>query len=270
MKSWSRFFFIAVTLLVFSSGCKTEFEQIRISGDPKLLYEKGMEYYQKGDYLRAQTLLELAIPSYRGRKEGEDLFFTYAYTQYYLGKYILAAYYFENFANSFGASLNREEAEYMAAYSHYQLSPNYRLDQTYTQKAIEEFQEFANAYPSSDRIDRVNILIDEMRRKLERKAFANAELYYNLRQYQSAIQSFDNLLKDFPETLEAEKVRYLIVKSNYLLADNSVLDKRAERFRDTIEAYENFVRKYPESSFLKELEKIMESVNNKLKELEDV
>ncbi len=261
---------IAVAMLLSLAGCKTEFEKIRVSGDAEQLYRKGIEYYEEGDYLRAQTLLELAIPSFRGRQEGEELFFKYAYTQYYLGKYILAAYYFENFANSFGGSILKEEAEFMAAFSNYRLSPSFRLDQTYTEKAIEAFQEFANTYPQSDRLLEVNRLIDEMRRKLEEKAFVNAQLYFDIRQYQSAIQSFENLLKDFPETLSAEKVRYLIVRSNFLLADNSILEKRAERFRDTIEACEKFLKKYPESAYLDELTDIQDTAQKKLKSLEDV
>lgn len=265
-----QFGLVLVVGLMVLSGCKTEFERIRVSGDPQQMYEKGMAYYAAGDYLRAQTLLELAIPSFRGRKEGEELFFKYAYTQYYLGKYILAAYYFDNFSTSFGGSILKEEAEFMAAYSNYQLSPSFRLDQTYTEKAIDAFQEFANTYPQSERLTEVNRLIDQMRRKLEEKAFYNAQLYYDLRQYQSAIQSFENLLKDFPETLSAEKVRYLVVKSYFLLADNSILEKRAERFRDTVKACELFIKKYPESTFREELEGILETADKKLKSLEDV
>jgi outer membrane protein assembly factor BamD (BamD/ComL family) len=51
-----------------------------------------------------------------------------------------------------------------------------------------------------------------LRRKLEEKAFAEGELYFNLRQYQSAVISFDNLLRDYPESPDAERVRYLIAK----------------------------------------------------------
>ena len=59
--------------------------------------------------------------------------------------------------------MNKEEAEYMAAYSNFRLSPNYKLDQTYTEKAIEGFEQFINLYPTTERAVNANKLIDEMR-----------------------------------------------------------------------------------------------------------
>ena len=46
-------------------------------------------------------------------------------------------------------------------------------------------------------------LQDELRKKLEVKAFEEGELYFKIQEYQAAITVFDNLLKEFPETAEA-------------------------------------------------------------------
>ncbi|MBK8562527.1 MAG: hypothetical protein IPN76_04080 [Saprospiraceae bacterium] len=77
------------------------------------------------------------------------------------------------------------------------MSPGFRLEQTYTEKAIDDLQLFANTYPNSPRLKEVNRLIDEMRLKLEQKVFDEGLLYYNMRQYQAATTTFENLLKDF-------------------------------------------------------------------------
>jgi len=254
---------LAATLL---SGCKTEFEKIRSSTDSKLIYKKALEYYENEEYMRAQTLFELIVGSYRGQKEAEDLYFKYAYTHYYLKKYILASYYFKNFTNTFTASKHREKAEFMVANCFYKLSPNYRLDQTYSEKAIEAFQIYVNTYPNSERVPECNQLMDDLRTKMEKKAFAEAELYYNLKQYQSATRSFTNMLADFPETTNAEKIRYLMTKANYLLATNSIDDKKEERFTKTVEYYQRFVSRYPDSEYSKELEDIYTTSKNKIKE----
>ncbi len=266
-------FFPSIIAIVFIClsliGCRTEFERIRASGDTELIYEKAMTYYEEGDYLRAQTLLELIISSYRGKKEAEQIYFKFAYTHFYQGKYILASYYFKNFANTFTTSPLREEADYMASFSNYKMSPSYRLDQSFTKEAIEGFQTFVNMYPTSSKVEKCNLLIDEMRRKLEKKTFEKAELYFNLKQYQSAVHSFENLLKDFPESPDAERVRYMIVKAKYLLASNSIADKKRERFRETLEKAVSFKTRYPESEFLRDLVVIEKTTSKKLNDLKN-
>jgi outer membrane protein assembly factor BamD len=234
-------------------ACKSEFEKIRGTADPETLYKKAFEYYEQEDYFKAQTLFELVINNLRGKVEAEKVYFYYANTHYQLRKYILASYYFKNFGSTFPNSEYREEADFMSAYSNYKMSPTYRLDQTYSQKAIEGFQLFANTYPNSERVPEVNRLIDEMRNKLEKKAYAQAELYYDLQEYQSATHSFETMLRDFPDTKQAEKIRYMIVKSSYELAVKSVYEKQVERHQEVIKNAEFFLEKYRRSDYTNEV-----------------
>lgn len=251
-------------------SCRSEFEKVRLSGDVDRIYKKAIDYYGEEEYQKAQTLFELIISSYRGRKEAEDIYFKYAYTYYHLERYILAAYYFKNFSQTYSTSDLREEADFMVAYSNYLLSPSFRLDQTYTLQAIDDYQLFVNTYPDSDRVSECNRLIDEMRAKLERKAFEEGKLYFNLRHYQSSVQVFENLLKDFPETDNDEEVRYMIIRSSYDLADNSIVDKQLERFRDAQDRAARFLERFPDSGYRKEVSKILEDSQNKLNQIKDV
>ena len=100
MRKKLYFLCLAIGLIVLSA-CKTEFEKIRTSGDPKLLLDKANEYFEVGDYQKAQTLYELILPVYRGKRELEDIYYIYAYTFYILGSYILESYYFDNFSSTF-------------------------------------------------------------------------------------------------------------------------------------------------------------------------
>lgn len=260
---------VVVLFLLSITACKSEYERIRLSGDPQMILDKGLGYYEDREYLKAQGLFELVLPAYRGKKELEDIYFKYAYSYYYLGQYILASYYFNNFSNTFSTSLLREEADFMAAYSNFKLSPSFRLDQSYSEQAIEGFQLFVNTYPDSDRVEECNRLIEIMRKKMEKKAFAAAALYYDLRQYQAATQSFENLLKDFPETENAEQVRYMIVKSAYLLADNSIFEKRRERYKEAEKYASEFVAKFAGSDNVKEVQIILDDCQQKLKSFQD-
>ncbi len=249
-----------VLLLVFPFwACKSEFERVRSSGDVNLILKKAYEYYDKGSYQQAQTLFDLVLNSLRGGKEAEKAYFHHAYTYYHLKQYLLAAYYFKNFANTFTTSTYREEAAFMSAYSNYLLSPSFRLDQNSTRQAIEDFQLFANLFPTSQRVAECNRYIDILRRKLEQKAFAEGELYFNLRQYRSSVISFENLLRDYPESPDVERVRYLIAKASLLLSQNSILEKKPERYQETINRCNDFLEKHPAGKYSKEVRQMRQT-----------
>ena len=257
-------FWILIFLIGFAS-CKSEFESIRTSGDPEEIYKKAEEYYDQEEYYKAQSLFELAIPAYRGKELAETLFYKYAYTYYYTGEFILASHYFKNFANTFYNSSKREEMDFMSSYALYKLSPNFKLDQSYTDKAIEGFQVFVNTYPNSERIGEINDLIDQMRSKQEKKSFEQAFLYYNISQFQAAVVAFDNFLKDYPGSEKSEEARFLKLKASFIISENSIYEKQEERFDKTLKYYTDFIKKHPRSKFLEEARSIYESSINELK-----
>lgn len=260
-----------VTLgIFFGTGCKSEFERMRTSGDPAAILAQADTYFETEEYLKAQTLYELVISSFRGLPQAELISYNYAYSYYHMEQYILAAHYFKNFANTYGASQHKEEAEFMHAYSNYKLSPTFRLDQSYSLKAIEALQEFINQHPSSDRLTECNDLIDEMRLKLEIKAFEGAVLYYDIQQYQAAIRSFENILIEYPDTKQAEEVRFLAVESAFLLAKNSFVEKQLERYENVIKRGDAFINRYKSSDNAIQVQKMLSDSQKRLKQLDNV
>lgn len=263
-----RFTFV-FALLILAAGCKSEFEKVRVSGNTELIYKKAYEYYEGKDYVKAQALFELLIPAYRGKKELEKIYFTYAYTYYYDKKYILASYYFNNFATTFPGSSMREEADFMSAFANAELSPSFRLDQSYSEKAMDEFQLFINTYPKSERVKEANGIIDRLRLKMEQKAFAEAELYFDMRQYQASMLCFENLLKDFPDTKRGEQVRYMIAKAAFLLAENSLLTKQEERYQIVEKLAGDFLNKYTRTKYKAEVKTMLQKSKDKLKSFDN-
>jgi outer membrane protein assembly factor BamD len=259
--------FLAFSLAIVLFSCKSEFEKIRTSGDVTKILTRANDYYAAEKWQKAQTLYEIVLPSLKGSAASEQVYYKYAWTQFHLNNYILGQYYFDNFANTFTNSPNREECAFMAAKCHYFLSPSYRLEQSYTEKAMDEFQTFVNTFPTSTRVPECNKLMDELRRKQEKKAFEEGDLYYKMRQYQSALLAFDNLLKEYPESQDIEKTRYLVVKSAFSLAENSVVAKKQERYDLTVKKTQEFLAKFANSKFANEVTQIQESSNQQLKSI---
>lgn len=262
-----RFFLYILLITSTLAACQSEFEQVRVSNDSERIMKEAIKYYDKGDYIRAQTLMELILNQYRGSNHGEELFFKYAYTHYHLENYQLAATYFTNFATTFGYSAYTEEADFMTAYSYYKQSPSFRLDQDPSVKAIDAFQDFANKYPESDRVAECNKLIDELRAKLEEKAYTQGVLYYDLGQYQAAITSFENMLSEYPESTRAEEVRFLALKAAFEYASKSVYDKRAERYEEASVRYNEYMNRYPNGKFLQDARNINKQIELNTKNL---
>jgi outer membrane protein assembly factor BamD len=234
------------------------------SNDYDLKYEKAMEYYDAEDYIRASTLLEELMAVYRGTETAEQVYYRYAYTYYYQKDYFTAGYYFDHFVSNFPNSKYADECAFMKAYCFYMDSPSPNLDQTSTYKAIDELQIFINRHPQSTRIEECNRLIDELNDKLVEKSFNGAKLYFDLGEFKASITALNNSLLEYPDTKYREELLYLILKSNFELARNSIQEKIRERYEQTTEAYYKLVEEFPETKHLREAERIYQAAQKAL------
>ncbi len=260
-KTKLTYFFIALAIVLLTGSC-SEYQKLVKSSDYELKFEKAVKYYENEDYYKAQSLLEELRSIYRGTDKAEKISYYTAYCSYGLGELSLAAYLFKDFARQYPSSEHTEEVEYLAAYCYYLISPESSLEQAYTKAAIAELQIFIEKYPESDKRTEANELIDKLQYKLETKAYNNAYLYYNIGDFKAAITSLKLVLSDYPDTDYREDILFTIVKASYSLAENSVVSKKGERYKNTIEAYFSFVDNYPESKKIKEAERYY---NNSLK-----
>jgi len=254
---------IAVSLILLVSAC-SEYQKILKSSDYDFKYEKAMEYYDAEDYIRASSLLEELLSVYKGTETAEEVHYRYAYTYYYQKDYIMAGYYFRMFVSNFPASKYTDECAFMNAYCYYKSSPSPSLDQTNTLRALDELQIFINRHPGSPRIEECNKLIDELNDKLVEKSFNGAKLYYDLGEYKASITALNNSLQEYPDTKYREELLYLILRSSYELAKNSVPEKMRERYEKTTEAYYKLIDEFPETEHLREAERIFEDVQKAL------
>ncbi len=250
----SSWFLIGLILVVGVSCGK--FRKIEKSQDWRVKYEAGLNYYNKKDYYRASVLFEAITPIVRGLPEGEKVQFYLAYCQYYDKLYLLASEQFKTFYETYGRSPMAEEARYMYAYSLFKSSPKDNLDQSNSVEAMAAMQEFLNRYPNSKFRDQSIDVIVTTQKKLERKGFDNSYQYYKMRQYKAAIVALNNFKNNFPDSEFLEEAYYLVIVSEYRLAEQSIMSKQEERYKNVVDHYKEFVDKYPESSFLRDAEKL--------------
>jgi outer membrane protein assembly factor BamD len=252
--------FILLILPLFSILSCSNYNKLLKSSDYELKYEMAIKYYEDENYYKASPLLEELTSLYKGTARAEKIYFYYAYCNYHMGDYELAGFHFKNFVKTYPGSQYSEEAYFMNAYTHFVDSNEPSLDQTQTYRAITELQMFINKFPKSEKAKEATELIDKLRFKLETKTYNICKQYFRTQNYKAAVVSINNAQKDFPASKYNEELLFLAIKSNYLYALNSIEGKKAERYKNTVEAFELFKEKFPNSPYLKEAANINESV----------
>jgi outer membrane protein assembly factor BamD len=245
--------FIIGGLGLVSCSKYSKLEKVR---DWKVLYAAANEYFDKKDYRRAADLYDRVLPDSRGTNEGELAQYRIALANYNQKLYILSSYYFKIFVEVYNRSDKAEEAAFLQAKSLYLDSPIPSLDQQNTREALATLQNFLNRYQTSEYAPEATQMIISLQQKLEKKYYDIAKLYWKLSQgifpqsyLDASLVAFENFEREFPDSNYREEIAYLKVEANYLIAKNSVDDKKAERFRAAIDSYNEFLIFYPGSKF---------------------
>jgi outer membrane protein assembly factor BamD len=260
------FLLLVAGLLVVSYSCNNYSKTLK-SANNELKYETGVDLYEKGDFNKAIQFFDLLRAVYRGTERGQKLTYYSANCYFQMKDYNIAAYYYKQYYQMYPRGEKAEEATFMSAYCNYLESPRITLDQSATYMALSEMQFYIDMYPSSSRVPEANRLMDDLRAKLETKAYNVSKLYYKMRDYQAAITSFENLLDDYPDTDYKEEILYYITMAYYEYAERSIFSKQTERYEKTIEAYNNLRYLYPESKYLKNAGDADENARNRLNNL---
>jgi outer membrane protein assembly factor BamD len=85
-----------------------------------------------------------------------------------------------------------------------------------------------------------------------------------MRSYKAAIVALGNFISNFPDSKYLERASYLVIVSEYKLAEQSIFTKQLDRYKEVVEHYKEFVDKYPESEFLTDAEKLYSSSLEKI------
>tara|TARA_R110001599_G_scaffold8439_5_gene40948 strand:+ start:21923 stop:22738 length:816 start_codon:yes stop_codon:yes gene_type:complete len=263
--------YIAFLGLLFTS-C-SEYQKVFNKGTVEQQYVMAVKMYEAKKYNKALDLFEKITSSYSGKPQMERIQFMIAQSNFNTKNYDLAGYYFQRFTQNYPKSSKKEEAAFLSAYSYKLASPVFSLDPRDTNKALEAFQSFIDAYPDSERLPEANKYYQEIRYKLQKKAFEVAKVYYTTadydpaRNYRAAIVAFDNLLEDYLGSEFKEEALYYRLKASHDLALRSSLRKKQGRIKEAIKAYEKLKRNFPKTKYLDDSDKMLANLEKEQKQL---
>ncbi len=262
---------ILVGLMALAFTSCGEYQKALKSPDANYKYEFAKKAFEQKRYVQAYTLLKDVITVLKGSDQAEESLYLLGLSHYENKEYPDAATYFKAYYQRYPKGKFAEMARYYAGYAYYLDSPEAQLDQSETIKAIEELQGFLEYFPRSDKVTLAQNAIFELQDKLTLKELQNAQLYYNLgtymgNNYESAIITAKNAIKEYPYSKYKEELEMLVLKSRYQEANLSVEEKKADRFRDVIDEYYSFVNNYPDSPRRAEADNILKIARKYIKD----
>lgn len=254
------FFSFCFIILVSCS----DFQKVMKSDDYQLKFKTANELFDKAKYNKCIMLYEQIYQNAPKTDQGQVSYYRLAKSYYNLKDYYMAGYYFNSFIQRYPYSERVEESMFMVAMCGVKNSPEYHLDQDETNVAINQIQQFINEYPNSTLVDSCNRIIDNLRLKLEIKDFETVKLYSKTESYKAAATAAKIFLDNYPRSEFVEDAWYILIKNSFLLAKNSISNKKRERFEQTIESYRNFASLFPNSAYVKQLKNIPAECENEL------
>lgn len=263
---------ILITLLaaLLLSSCG-EYNKLLKSTDYEYKYEAAKNYFAKGQYNRAATLLNELIAILKGTDKAEESLYMLGMSYYNQNDYQTAAQTFTQYYNVYPRGTFTELARFHAGKALYLDTPEPRLDQSGTYNAIQQLQMFLEYFPNSAKKDEAQNMIFALQDKLVMKEYLSAKLYYSLgnylgNNYESCVITAQNALKDYPYTNMREDLSILILRAKYEMAVFSVEDKREERYREAVDEYYAFKNEFPESKYMKDADRIFKEAQKILKD----
>ena len=269
--------FVGLLLIIALLSACSEYNKVLKNSDPEYRYTFAKKYFDQGKFSRSATLLEDLVTIFRGTSHGEESLYLLARSYYGMKDYTTASQYFSTYYKTYPKGQYTELARFYSAYGLYMDSPDPRLDQTDTHKSMEQFQEFIEYYPQSERKEEAQSILFELQEKLAYKELMAVRLYYNLGNYvvgypfpggnyTSCVITAQNALRTYPYSYYKEDFMYYSLRAKYDMANQSVEEKKELRYRDVIDDYYAYINEFPNGKYYKQAQKIFESSQKEIKD----
>ena len=267
MVSLRRLAVLALALLIGAAGCSGS-GKVR-SSSPQEAFQKGTESYKSEDYDRAIKYFRQVFSYGRDNKWADDAQLYLARSYREDGRYLRAASQYQRFAQLYSSDERVPKAQYERAMAYYRLSPDYELDPTHTQKALDLFLLFADRYPQNEKTSEVETYIDELRNKLARKQLAAGRQYERRELWEAAAHAYTAVFDQYPETKWVDDALLGAARANVSYAERSIQKKKAERYRRAIENYQRLTQIFPDSPLLDDAKSFYQTAEERLDALDD-
>lgn len=258
---------LGLVLVLFAAGCAGG-GRLRYES-PKEAYDKGMERFERGKYDRAIQYLQGVFDFGRAHEWAADAQLALARAYRADKQYILAASEYNRFVELYRTDPRVPEAEFERALTYYERSPEFELDQSDTERAVQVFNLFVDRYPDHALAPRAEEYITELRSKMAHKQYETAQLYERRELYEAAAFYFETVFDQYPDTRWADDALLGAIRSYIAFSEQSVQARQPERLEKAVEHYRRLLQIFPDSPLLKDAEALYDRASRRLADLAD-
>ena len=246
--------FITLTALLALASCKSEYAALLEGNDIPAKYAKAFELFEAKKYARAAEMFESLTVLTSGLPQDDTVQFYWGLSNYRYGDYVTAESNLEKFVDVYPMSPFTEQAKFLRLDCLYRSTYRYELDQQPTYRAMTAISQFILENKGSEYIPICRQMLDDLKERLEMKAYKGAWLYYHMEDYLAAHYALKNVLKENADNRYREEILYFTAMSSYKYALNSVPSKQRERYMTFVDDYFNIISEFPENVHRKELD----------------
>jgi outer membrane protein assembly factor BamD len=227
---------------------------------PKLILDAPDQYalalreFGNKNWDKAALELQKLILNYPGVGFIDSAQYLLGMTYFNQKEYPLAIDEFNRLLSSFPTSPLADDATFKAAECDVRLSPRAELDQSHTQKALEELNNFLEEYPESNQRQPALDLVNQCRAKLAKKSYKSGQLYFKMGRYLPAESYFQQVLDEYPDTEWAKPARFYLAESLY----------KQKKYEQAKTEYENYLQNSPQDELTKKINGRLEKINKLL------
>jgi outer membrane protein assembly factor BamD len=217
-------------------------------------YKFAKKKFDDKDYFEAVNEFTVVVLRFAGSGVADSAQYFLAKSHYHMKEYLIGAVEFEKLINDMGRSPLVPDAQFQLAECYYKLSPRPELDQQYTQKAIREYQYFIEENPTHAWVEDAQKKILELRNKLARKDWGNAEVYRKIREHKSALIYYDQVIDNYYDSDWADDAMYGKIR---------VLEEMGDLARARTEV-EKFEQQFPNSALINKVKFLAKNIEEAL------
>ena len=228
--------------------------EIDISNNNELItkLDKGISFFDKGKHARSLDEFNFILLNDRGSEIGVEARYYQGEANFELEQYDEAIASYEKFLHY---SSNQEKIEYIRfkiCQSHFNLATTYSRDQTNNDFAFIKLQNFIDEFPTSEYKSKSEELLRTLRTRKAQKVYETGRLYLKLKEYESAIIYFRDVIDNYYDTDYADQSRISIIFF-YLLQNKS--EDANSFYKDNKDKFQNISNK-------EEAELLLNNYNN--------
>jgi len=234
-------------------GCATHPPLTEMTQDEAFSYLS--QRFTTEHYLDAAEGLDYFTLNYSGSAVIDSAQLLLGWSHYHLKEFLVAASSFEELPRRFPNSPLAPEALHSVGLCYWKLSPRYSLDQEYTNKCIDAFQNFIDNYPKlTARVGEAQEYIGKCRDKLARKEYESGVIYLKMKDYQAAALYFRKITELYYDTQWAAWAAFQLGRAF----------EAQEAPGEAADAYRYFIEKYPDHPMHSRAEAALTDLSNRL------